>query len=575
MQGASRRVEIRAGRYRGADNVIVGDVNRDDRIVVTVIVRPRTPIPTNLAPFAHITREIFLERHGASTQDLDAVVAFATQHDIEATVDAVRRTVVMRAPLGAYETAFAITMAMYAGNDGTHRGYQGIASVPKELADIVVAVIGLHTGGAPSGASTSTGAANGYGPNVVRRALGSAKAMQEFYGFPDGNGEGQCIGIIEMGGGYRRADVDTYFASLGVAPQIKDIVVTSPTHSGANLQVADDEEKLLLQFAQWMNGKGPCALFAKPYFEVTMDVSMIGALAPKAQIQVFFGYDSVRAFLYLIEEALLITDPQPSVLSISWGFQEREILNDPSDIVLAHQINEMFLAAAHMGVTICCSGGDWGASNQVDDGFPGDGYDVEFPASSPYALACGGTTIAADNTEVVWNADFPPPSPDVPKESYKHGATGGGYSKLFDRPPWQRELANQGNGVDPDKRAVPDVAAVADPQCGMRCMMAGATFPTGGTSAAAPMWAALVARLNQQLGRRVGCLNPILYGHAQSHPGVLNDITVGDNRFNRDDVGFDAAPGWDACTGLGTPNGNALLDLLRTILRDGCQTDGA
>lgn len=321
---------------------------------------------------------------------------------------------------------------------------------------------------------------------------------------------------------------------------------------------------MLDQFIDWMNGKGYCDENVRQFFEVTMDVSMIGALAPKAQIEVYFGYDDLRALMYLIDEALFVREPRPSVISISWGFQERQILDDQSDIAAARQIDELFLSAAHMGVTICCSAGDWGASNQVTDGFRGTGYDVQFPASSPYVLACGGTAIVEDGTEVVWNADFPTPSADVREEWCKHGATGGGYSKLFERPPWQLQLGDSGEGVEAAQRAIPDVAAVADPQCGIRCMMVGKTFPSGGTSAAAPMWAALVARLNQQLGSRVGCLNPILYAHAAAS-GILNDVTVGDNRFSDGDVGFAAGPGWDACTGLGTPNGEALLALLKTL----------
>jgi kumamolisin len=271
--------------------------------------------------------------------------------------------------------------------------------------------------------------------------------------------------------------------------------------------------------------------------------------------------------MHLIEHALFVADPQPSVLSISWGFQERELLNDPSDVATAHHISELFLAAGHMGVTVCVSAGDWGASNQVEDGFPGHGYDVEFPASSPYTLACGGTTISQAGGEVVWNADFPPESPDIPPESHslKHGTTGGGYSRIFDQPPWQKALGYSGDGVRPGKSAMPDVAAVADPHCGMRCIMADTTFPTGGTSAAAPMWAALIALLNQKLDSRIGCLNPMLYREAADHPQVFNDISTADNRFDKDDVGFDSAPGWDACTGWGTPNGGALLKMLETI----------
>jgi kumamolisin len=552
-------------RYKFADKPIVGDVQRDDSIVVTVIVRPSEPIPTEIEPFSHVSREAFLSRHGPRPTDLDAVARFAGQHKLKATIDRVRRTVVLVGSIGDMEAAFNVKMAMYAVPGGTHRGYAGCASVPKDLAGIVVAVIGLHTGSTPPGTSTSSDDANGHGPKITRRRLDTAAALEKFYRFPAGDGTGQCIAIVEMAGGYRRQDVQAYFKSLGISPQVEDVLVHSAQHVGENRQLSPEYEAMLVAFVEWMNGKGPCNENLRPFFEVTMDVSMVGALAPGAQIRVYFGYDNVRALMYLIEEALFVANPQPSVISISWGFQERQILDDDSDIAAAHLIDELFLSAAQMGVTICCSAGDWGASNQVTDGFPGTGYDVNFPASSPYVLACGGTAIADDGTEVAWNADFPTNAAAVDNKWGKHGATGGGSSKVFKRPPWQRQLRVSGKGVDPARRALPDVAAVADPQCGIRCMMAGKEFPTGGTSAGAPMWAALVARLNQQLGRRVGCLNPILYAHAAGHSGILKDVTVGDNRFSKHDVGFDAGSGWDACTGLGTPNGEALLALLKTL----------
>jgi kumamolisin len=563
MQG---RINLPGLRWQGADSSIVAAAQLDEVIVVTVIVRPNQLIPTQIEPFAQLTREAFLGLYGARQADLDAVAQFARQHKLNPTIDGVRRLVELRGASGDFEKAFAITMAMYQVAAGVQRGYEGCPSVPPELADVIVAVIGLHTGGTQTAPPTGTDTANLHGPKIVRRQLDTPAALEAFYRFPSGDGEGQCIAIIEMDGGYRIEDVKPYFRSLGVSPQIEDVLVHSADGVGQNLQVAKDEESALGQFIDWMEGKGYCDENVRQYFEVTMDVSMLGALAPKAQIEVYFGCGNLRALMYMIDEALFVREPRPSVISISWGFEERQILDDQSDIAAAHQIDELFLCAAHMGVTICCSAGDWGASDQVTDAFRGTGYDVQFPAASPYVLACGGTAIVDDGTEVVWNADFPTPSPpQVPQDWCKHGATGGGYSKLFARPPWQRQLGDSGTGVQPDQRALPDVAAVADPQCGIRCMMVGRTFPTGGTSAAAPMWAALVARLNQQLGRRVGCLNPILYAHAAAS-GILNDVTVGDNRFSDGDVGFDAGPGWDACTGLGTPNGEALLALLKTLV---------
>lgn len=560
MQQDSQRSLVAHAQYPDASAPVVADVDRGQRIDIIVIVRPRQPISEDLQPFHYLTREEFLARHGAGREDVEAVVAFLKAHRLEPTLDEKRRSVLVSGAIGDIERAFQITMSMYRTLGGSHRGYAGQATVPAHLGEIIVAVLGLHTGRLSTGRSTSAGAANGHGPKVTPRALGTPTALREQYDFPDGDGAGQTIGLVELGGGYRKQDVDAYFASLDVSPSYRDVLIGSGRQAGFNHQV---EDRFLVAFADWMNSKGPYMRYAKAYFEVTMDLSLIGALVPAAELQVYFAYDSTLAFMHLIEHALFVADPQPSVLSVSWGYQERELLNDSSDVATAHQINALFLSAAHMGVTLCCSGGDWGASNQVEDGFPGTGYDVGFPASSPWALACGGTTVADDGTEVVWNSDFPPPSAQVPKRSLKHGATGGGYSRLFRRPAWQRPLVHDGRGIDGNGRGVPDVAAVADPHCGIRCQLAGTTFPTGGTSAAAPTWAALVALLNQNLGTRVGCINPILYAHRSGNPAAFNDILIGDNRFTSDDVGFDGGPGWNPCTGLGSPNGKALLDMLK------------
>jgi kumamolisin len=571
------RAPLPALVFPNAGKPVAHDVDRDAPIAVTVLVRPKAPMPDPV-PFQYVDRDTFLRLYGPHLDELWRVQQFAMHHGMGQVIDVRRRLVTLTGSIGQMEQAFGVTMAMYSVDGGVQRGYEGVPSVPSEIADIVVAVIGLHSDAATGTPVRSSDAGNGHGLPITRQQLESPADLRAFYRFPDGDGDGQTVAIIEMGGGYRRQDVDPYFASLGISPQIKDVLVRSAEHVGVNVQILQSEEHMLAGFIDWMEGKGSCNEDQRQYFEVTMDVSMIGALVPKANINVYFGYDSVRALMYLLDEALFETQPPPSVISISWSFQERQLLADPSDVAAAHHVSELLLAAAHMGVTVCCSAGDWGASNYVHDGWPGDpGPDVNFPASSPYALACGGTTIADDGTEVVWNSDFPefPDPTKVPSGWCKHGATGGGYSRLFARPSWQSRLGDAGAGLDAGRRALPDVAAVADPRCGIRCMMVfddgsgqlvQRTFATGGTSAAAPIWAALVARLNQRLGQRVGCLNPILYAHAPDHPDILNDVTRGDNRFNAGDVGFDAGSDWDACTGLGTPNGEALLALLKSLL---------
>ncbi|MBV9180611.1 MAG: peptidase S53, partial [Acidobacteria bacterium] len=134
--------------------------------------------------------------------------------------------------------------------------------------------------------------------------------------------------------------------------------------------------------------------------------------------------------------------------------------------------------------------------------------------------------------------------------SSNEGATGGGVSEVFALPNYQQNanIPAAPNGFS--GRGVPDVAADADPQSGYSVLVDGNATVIGGTSAVAPLWAGLLARINQGLGKNVGHLNPLLY--SSSGESTFHDITAGSNGE------YAARPGWDACTGLGTPDGNAL-----------------
>ncbi|MFI4884725.1 MAG: peptidase S53, partial [Steroidobacterales bacterium] len=200
-------------------------------------------------------------------------------------------------------------------------------------------------------------------------------------------------------------------------------------------------------------------------------------------------------------------------------------------------MDQAFQAAAAMGITVCVAAGDSGSTDGVGDG----GNHVDFPASSAHALACGGTSLQATATaivkEVVWNGGDP-----------ASGAGGGGVSTVFALPVWQQGLDAtdaEGNRSPLMNRGIPDVSADADPQTGYDVLVDGTRAVIGGTSAVAPLWAGLIARINAATGRAAGFVNPALY----SQPSALRDITQGNNG------GFAASRGWDACTGLGSPNG--------------------
>jgi kumamolisin len=269
-----------------------------------------------------------------------------------------------------------------------------------------------------------------------------------------------------------------------------------------------------------------------------LDVEVVGAISPQANIVVYFAPNTDAGFLDAITTAVHDTTHKPSVISISWGGPESSWTAQAMTAM-----DDAFQAAATMGVTVCVASGDNGSSDGVTDG----GDHVDFPASSPFALACGGTTLQAAgssiSSETVWN------------DGANNGASGGGVSSFFAVPSWQTGLKavdNRGQATALSKRGVPDVAGNADPQTGYDVRIDGTDTVIGGTSAVAPLWAALIARLNQASGKPVGYLNPSLY----QHPGALRDITRGNNGD------FDAAAGWDACTGLGSPNGAALAGII-------------
>lgn len=205
----------------------------------------------------------------------------------------------------------------------------------------------------------------------------------------------------------------------------------------------------------------------------------------------------------------------------------------------------MLQAAAAQGITVCAASGDSGSGDGLQDGAD----HVDFPASSPYVLGCGGTQLDAlpgqgIRSEVTWNDD-----------ASGGGAGGGGVSTLFDLPAWQQGLAvtrADGSSAPLAKRGVPDVAGDASPQTGYEVSVAGTPTVMGGTSAVAPLWAALIARINAAAGASAGWVNPVLY----KNPGALRDITKGSNGT------YAAATGWDACTGLGSPDGARLAAIL-------------
>ena len=490
-----------------------GSLEPHRRITVTIVLRVRIgATPPDVAGAAqrraYLSREELVEQRGADPDDVLAVERFAVGASLVVVeANLARRSVAVEGTASQLAAAFRVDLRAMQSGTTSFLARTGSIFVPAELADIVTGVFGLD---ARPQARTQFRVAY---PRAVAAAF-TPPQLAALYGFPDGDGTGQTIGLIELGGGYAAADLAAYFASLGIAqPTVIDVGVDG----AANVPTGS---------ANSADG------------EVELDIEVAGALAPRATIVVYFAPNTDRGFLDAITTAVHDTTHRPNVLSISWGSAESAWTQQAQT-----SFDAAFVDAGMAGITVCCAAGDNGSADGVTDG----SAHVDFPASSPHVLACGGTTLRASGTtiaeETVWNEPT-------------GGATGGGISDVFPVPAWQSTAnvppsANAGGRVG---RGVPDVAGDADPATGYRMRVDGTDVVLGGTSAVAPLWAALIARLNQRAAAPLGFVNPLLY----ANPSALRDITSGSNGA------YAARAGWDACTGLGSPNGAALLRLTAT-----------
>lgn len=512
----------------------MGAPDPNEQIRVSVRLRPRTPFDTLKSSNAlgatlpkdrqYLSREEFAARYGADPADVAKVEAFAHQHNLTVVeVSLPRRTVVLSGTIANLSSAFGVTLATYEHAEGSFRGRTGPIMVPADLAAVVQGVFGFDNRrqARPRG--------RGFRPIEQARAAGqggfTAPQVAQLYSFPSGvNGAGECIGILEFGGGYTSSDLNNYFQQLGLtAPQITAVSV-----DGVSNQPQPGNNS--------------------PDVEVDLDIEVAGAVAPGAQIVVYFAPFTEQGWVDVISTAVNDTLHKPSVISVSWGFAEG---NDIWSQQAIQAVDQSLQAAAAMGITVCVAAGDDGSRDEITDGLA----HVDFPASSEYVLACGGTTLQGSgsqiSSEVVWN------------DGVNGGATGGGISDFIGLPSWQQS-ANVPPSVNPGShvgRGVPDVAGNADPNTGYQVLSDGMQGVVGGTSAVAPLWAGLTALINQQLGNPAGLLNPLIYGGNISGPG-FNDITSGNNDITGQIGGYDAGPGWDACTGWGSPNGSALVAAL-------------
>ncbi len=476
----------------------------------------------------YLTHDELAAQYGANTRDLDAIEAFTGTKDLVVVHrSAEERSMALRGQLRDLLAAFPTDIRMYHHAIGTYRGRQGQILIPQELDELIVGIFGFDTRPkrrtrhnmqrlAFNGPSDANGVAATYFADRYQFPTESETVQLD--------GSGQTVAIIELGGGFRRSDLAEFFQEIGgKAPAVTAVSIDRTGNDPTTPQSADGE--------------------------VMLDIEVAGAVVPGAQFLVYFAPNSGdKGFVDAISAAIHDSQRKPGVVSISWGEPE-----DGIDAQGIQQYHELFVEAASLGITVCAASGDHGTADE--DAVHWDKkVHVNHPTSDPFVLGCGGTQIE-DGQDVVWN-DGTPFDPSV--QGGGGWASGGGISTVFPVPDYQMN-ANLPKSIDSDApgRGVPDIAMSATDYYTRVDRSEGAS---GGTSAVAPLMAALIARLGQAEQKTIGFLNPLLYQNVGKD--VCRDVTTGTNAIAHTVNGYEAGPGWDACTGLGTPDGTTILNVL-------------
>jgi kumamolisin len=507
----------------------IGPANPSEKVDVTIRLRSRAgkkPI-VNADEFKKpivertiLSRKDFEQVHGADPDSIARVESFAREHGLTVKEKSpARRTVILSGTVTAMNQAFGVELKQYESPSGRYRGRTGTVQLPAELQDVVEGVFGLDNRPQAKPHFRRRRGLGGVRPAAQAQGVSyTPPQVAALYDFPTGiDGSGECIALIELGGGYNPADLSNYWSQLQLTET--PTVSAVPVGNGSNNPTGD------------ANG---------PDGEVMLDIEVAGSIAPGAKIVVYFAENTDAGFLNAITTAVHDSTNNPSIVSISWGGPESSWT--PQAMT---SMDQAFQSAAAMGVAVCVAAGDDGSTDGVNDGL----NHVDFPASSPNVLACGGTElVASGNTitsETVWN-----------ELANNEGATGGGISDFFSPVPSWQSAANVPPSANPNHnvgRGVPDVAGDADPTTGYDTLVDGQSGVIGGTSAVAPLWAGLIALINQSLGKPAGFVNPLLY---QNPSGDFNSITSGNNGA------YSAGPGWNPCTGLGSPIGTQIAAVL-------------
>jgi kumamolisin len=496
--------------------ISTGPAHPEERLEVTLVLRVtdsatlQDRIKNVIAGIAQpLSRADYKSMHASADSDVALISTFAQMHGLVVVdVNTAAHRVILSGSVSQMEAAFTVNLQTFVHAGGSYRGRLGSIQLPFELDEVVLAVLGLDNRMVAQPHFRTAPALGNIRWNSTRNYHYHPNTIASIYDFPPGDGHGETIALIELGGGYRAIDLQNYFQNqIGVAsPTVKAVSVSH----GSN---------------------APTGSLDGPDGEVMLDIEVAGAVAPKATIVVYFTANSDAGFLNAITTAMHDTVNAPSVISISWGGPEDSWSNQSLTA-----FDNAFQQAAALGISVCAASGDDGSADGDTDGKT----HVDFPASSPHVLGCGGTRLQASNniitSETIWNES-------------NGGAGGGGFSTFFASPAYQANLTYKAAPVT--MRGVPDVAGDADPGTGYNVLVDGKNAIFGGTSAVAPLWAGLIARINSNLGKTIGMPHTLLYGH----PQAFRDIVAGNNGV------YAATIGWDPASGLGSPDGNKVAAL--------------
>ncbi|WP_050626631.1 S53 family peptidase [Bradyrhizobium viridifuturi] len=531
MAGSRERRVPLPGSNRAAPDgaTLVGDVDPDERISIVVYVKRRTPdkfAPGSAGDLARlagpVTRhQLATQRHRSHARAAARIARLAAERGFNVVAtDLVARTVVLEGTVRQMAETFGATLRIYRDGQREFRARVGGLTVPAEIAPWTRAILGfdqrplrtrtpLVQARADTATADDTGSDSGLWPTEIAAR----------YGIPlDRDVSSICVGIIALGGGYLASDLAMALTGMNREPPVVVNVPQTGNDSGLGSNDVADQE-------------------------LALDLQVLAGLLPKSKIVVYFAENSAAGLTDAIHQAVFDEEHAPQVISVSWGSAEKFWTAPGRDAMQA-----VLADAARLRVSVLFASGDQLATSGLTDGK----VHVWFPASSPYATSCGGTQpgLAAGNgsagAEAVWNA----------------GAigTGGGISDAFPVPDYQSHLTlpkSQNDGAI--RRGVPDVACAAAASPGYRIIVNGQAMAMSGTSAATPLWAALVAIAIAARGEQIGFLNAALY----ANPGAFRAVEQGNNRVGG--KGYDAGLGWSACTGLGVPRGADVLAALAAV----------